>query len=128
MAVHRVPADFRTIQAAVEEAAPGDTIRVAGGIYAESVRIGPGKDRLAIIGAGPGNAILQGEGRGAGFLIEGSGGVTIAGFTVTGFGIGIDILTSDNVIRRNELKRNRPAIEAQPPADTDNVFDENRVK
>ncbi|WP_374712245.1 right-handed parallel beta-helix repeat-containing protein [Symbiobacterium terraclitae] len=99
MAVLRVPADFRTVGEAVARAAPGDTIRVAGGVYAEAVRIEAGKDRLAIVGAGPGSTILQGPGSGVGFLIEGSGGVTIAGFTVTGFAEGIMISTSDNVIR-----------------------------
>ena len=99
MAVRRVPAEFRTIQAAVEASAPGDTIRVAGGVYAECVTIGEGKDRLAILGAGADSVILQGEGKGAGFAIRGSAGVTIAGFTVTGFYVGVEVATCDNVIR-----------------------------
>ena len=98
MAVLRVPADFRTIGEAVQRANPGDTIRVAGGVFAEPVSIGTGKDRLAIIGSGPGNAILQGPGGGVGFDINGSGFVTIRGFTVTGFERGVQIGTGDNLI------------------------------
>ncbi|MBP2017428.1 nitrous oxidase accessory protein NosD [Symbiobacterium terraclitae] len=99
MAVIRVPADYRTIQEAVNAARPGDTVRVAGGVYAEAVTIREGRDRLAIIGPGAGDAILQGNGIGPGFLIGGSGTVTIAGFTVTGFEFGIEVSSNDNVIR-----------------------------
>jgi hypothetical protein len=41
-AVLRVPADHRTIPAAVEAAAAGDTVRVDPGTYAERVRLKPG--------------------------------------------------------------------------------------
>lgn len=99
MAVIRVPADYRTIQEAVNAARPGDTVRVAGGVYAEAVTIREGRDRLAIIGSGPDNVILQGEGEEAGFAITGSARVTLAGFTVIGFLNGIQVATSDNVIR-----------------------------
>jgi len=52
MAVLRVPADHTSVQAAVDAARPGDTIRIAGGIYEETVFIGPDKDRLTLIGSG----------------------------------------------------------------------------
>jgi len=95
-----VPADFPTIQDAVERAAPGDTIRVAGGVYEGAVFIEGGKDRLAIIGSGPGNSILQGVGDGPGFRISNSSHVTIAGFTVTGFFFGVLVFlnSTDNTI------------------------------
>jgi len=103
--VRRVPAEFESIQAAVNASGPGDTIQVAGGIYAESVTIGEGKDRLSIIGPGAGNAILQGQGSGIGIIISRSGSVTIEGFTVTGFDTGIQIFTSDNTIREVAVTR-----------------------
>jgi len=97
--VRRVPAEFTSIQAAVEASGPGDTIRVAGGIYGESVTIGPDKDGLAIIGSGRENVILQGEGTGVGITIGGSSRVTVAGISVTGFAVGILVETRENVIR-----------------------------
>lgn len=50
-----------TIQAAVELAAPGDTILVGKGLYYENVVVGPGKDGLQVVGAGARDAILDGS-------------------------------------------------------------------
>jgi parallel beta-helix repeat protein len=52
----KVPRDFRTIQAAVDAAAPGDTIDVGRGTYTEEVVIG--KD-LDLRGAGPGATTIR---------------------------------------------------------------------
>jgi|GEM_PF-1196801 len=106
MAVIRVPADFQTIQDAVDASRPGDTIRVAGGIFTAPVTIGDEKDRLAIIGSGAANVILQGGGSGVGITISGSTTVTIAGLTVTGYATGIQASTNDNIIRDVALTGN----------------------
>ena len=97
------------VQTAVNAAFPGDTILVREGVYNEYVTIGPGKDRLRIIGDGVGKTVLDGTGllEVSGFALLGSSFVTIAGFTVQSFAEhGILIETGDNVIRDNELTQN----------------------
>ena len=75
--------DFATIQAAVTAAAPGGTISVHAGTYAENVTI---NKALTLTGAGIGNSIIQGvsgQGKLASILVTtGTDDVTIEGFTV----------------------------------------------
>ena len=48
----KVPADFATIQEAVDAALPADTVLVTGGTYAENVTIPTGKDGITLRGKG----------------------------------------------------------------------------
>lgn len=101
MAIRRVPAEYPSIQQAVDAAAPGDTVTVEAGSYAEAVTVGPGRDRLRIEGAPTGEVILDGGGQAeTGFRITGSGWVTVRRFTVTGSaGPGVVAETPDGVFR-----------------------------
>jgi parallel beta-helix repeat protein len=106
MTVRIVPTQFPTITAAVAASAPGDTVRIRRVTLTESVTIGPGKDRLTIIGEGPGKTIINGAG-GPVFTIAGSSQVTIQGLTAQNTPMNIDvidILTNANVIRDIEVR------------------------
>jgi parallel beta-helix repeat protein len=83
-------AQFTSIQAAVAAAAPGDTIRVAEGVYREQVTIPADKDGLTLeafrkhqqpvvqgVGEANGDAVIR---------VQGAEGVTIRGFKITGVG------------------------------------------
>lgn len=76
--------DFRTIQAAVNAADAGDTIRVKRGVYREAVRInGRRKRYLKLIGdpRRPGRVVLDGRGRMQNaFAVNDADEVTVSGF------------------------------------------------
>ncbi len=81
-----VPEDFPQIQSALDAAQPGDTVRVAAGIFS-----GPGNRALEIrgkplylLGAGPGGTLIDCEGEAGGFRLRGEGEARslIRGFTV----------------------------------------------
>jgi len=83
---------FPTIQAAVNKAAPGDTIKVGHGIYKEGVRISGAKKRyIKLIGdpKAPGKVVLEAKGMkkkvANGVLINGADEVTVNGFTARHF-------------------------------------------
>jgi parallel beta-helix repeat protein len=79
-----VPADFRTIQAAVDAAEPGSTIVVAPGTYRGGVRIET--DDLIVRGVDRFRTVLDGAGRRPhGVLVDGADAVTIANLTVRDF-------------------------------------------
>ena len=96
-----VPADFPTIQAALDAAADGDTVLVDPGTYGEYVRFN-GKDVALQSLCGPEVTIIQVQG---GTVVDiGPGGV-FQGFTVTGgsaaFGGGMAVHGSGTIIAGN---------------------------
>jgi hypothetical protein len=77
-----VPRDYPTIQAAVDAASPGDTVKVAAGTYTESVVL---REGVCLLGSGARRTILDagGEGRTLVDLTNAPGSV-LAGFTMRG--------------------------------------------
>lgn len=71
-----VPADYATIQDAVNAAAAGDTINVAAGSYNESVTV-PATKSLTLTGAGAASTTITGR-------VTLSAPATVSGFTVQG--------------------------------------------
>jgi hypothetical protein len=86
-AVIDVPDAVATIQAAVDVAGPGDTIRVAPGHYPESVRIDDGQTGLTIEPADPARPFtIQGARHKSadGVRVDDVDGITLRGFHVVG--------------------------------------------
>ncbi|MFC4449089.1 NosD domain-containing protein [Halorussus aquaticus] len=87
--------DYRTIQAAVDNASAGDTVRIEPGVYAESVRISKPLDVRA-----PNGATLDGSSLSSsadGIRLYNDAKVSLSGVTVTGY---------DNAIFANGVDRN----------------------
>ena len=101
--VLHVPADFDTIQEAVEAANPNDTIQVAPGTYNENVLI-DGKSNIQVRGA---NSLLQGDQEGIGISIVESDHILVQGFIVDGFHTGVVLNgTHDSRIHNVETRNN----------------------
>ncbi|MGC9530195.1 MAG: right-handed parallel beta-helix repeat-containing protein [Candidatus Bipolaricaulaceae bacterium] len=76
-----VPGDYAMIQAAINAAAPGDTIVVAAGTYAENLNI---TKSVTISGVGTDLVILEPAGAGYGIGVSGAGNnVAIENITIT---------------------------------------------
>lgn len=76
------PADFSSIQEAIDAANPGDTILVKAGTYYEHVVI---DKALKLVGENKNTTIIDGNGTGTVILI-GKDNVTVAGFTIRNAG------------------------------------------
>ena len=106
--VLKVPRDYATIQAAVNAASTGDTIKVAAGVYNENVVISTSALRLKGEGA-----VIDGAGlTGTGILVIGTAAqpladVEVSGFEVRGFQRGIVLqLTTRGRVSGNDVHDN----------------------
>ncbi len=92
---------YATIQAAVNAASPGDTIRVDPGTYTEQVTIGAGKDGLYLQSVNPQAAVIRAPASmiSPKAIVEDNGAknVTINGFTITGPGGGASDSIEDGI-------------------------------
>jgi hypothetical protein len=80
----RVPADFSTIQQAIDAAEPGDTVLVAPGTYHEHLVLRSG---VRLVGAGAWQTTLDGQGQGTSLIdYTGARDVLVSGFTLRGVG------------------------------------------
>ncbi|HKE01580.1 MAG TPA: right-handed parallel beta-helix repeat-containing protein [Planctomycetota bacterium] len=78
---HHVPGDFPTIQAAIDASAPGDTILVKKGVYAEAVVLSA-RSNLTIVGLG--HPVVAPASAAPGFRVVDSSDIVIRGFDVGG--------------------------------------------
>jgi parallel beta-helix repeat protein len=104
--VHNIDTDeyFDTINEAINNANPGDSIEVGSGKYLEYVVI---DKPLTLIGEDNENTVIKGTGAGNGIYLSGQSDVTIQNFKITGFNNGIVLLHSNNnIIINNNLRGN----------------------
>lgn len=100
--------DYVSIQRAVEEANPGDTISVQSGTFRENVVV----DKTLILrgtDSGSGKPIVDGKGVGSAIILT-ADQITLEGFVVknSGFGkAGIEVKSDNNRIRNNLVTENK---------------------
>jgi parallel beta-helix repeat protein len=105
-----VPEDFASIQAAINNATPGDTVFVHQGIYYENIVV----DRsISLIGENKSTTIVDGNGSGSVITVNGAR-VRVSGFTLRNSGTGwpksgVQVVgsylntISDNLIQNNHI-------------------------
>jgi hypothetical protein len=103
------PADYRTIQAAIDAAAAGDVVSVAPGAYPENLRL---KSGVAVVGSGSDVTVVDGGGRGPAARLSDCDSTTrLEGFRLTGgaalLGGGVRIDRGAPVVRFNAVLGNR---------------------
>jgi hypothetical protein len=107
--VINVPADYSTIQEAIDAAGYGDSVIVAPGTYVENIVL---KSGVVLQGAGAGVTTIQGTGNGSVVTANGVDSTTkIDGFTITGggntyVGGGINCDSSNLIISNNIITGN----------------------
>lgn len=115
-AVLRVPEDYPTLREGLAAAQPGDALRVAPGVYAESgLTVGPG---VRLIGAGWRETVIDGGGAAAeaAWVLAPEPDSLIAGFTIRGgrqsdhFDSGIWVTRGPVTIRDNRITGNGTGV------------------
>lgn len=108
--VRRVPADYATIQQAINASVDGDTVLVAPGTYSGEIDI-IFKAITVTSEAGPDLTVLDGGGGGAVFVVRfGESSGTLSGFTIRNGGFGVSSSFSSSVIRGNIIHNNSSAV------------------
>jgi hypothetical protein len=94
------PADFNNIQAAINNANDGDTVRVSAGTYNERLVV---ERSISIVGDDTNNCILTGDGYGpsGGTVVTVSESVYISGFTIHEANIGIFVTSGESLTIEN---------------------------
>jgi hypothetical protein len=106
-----VPADFPTIQSAIDAAADGNTVLVAPGTYVENITFN-GKDIILLSSSGPASTTIDGAEAGSVVVVNGgeSAAAVLEGFTITNGrfpkGAGIRIEGASPTVRGNWIVYN----------------------
>jgi parallel beta-helix repeat protein len=104
----KVPSDYTTIQEAVNNASPGDTVQVSAGTYRETIFI---NKTLTLLGEDKTNTIIIGSGYGVTVIKAYSTTVNISGFTIKCEGDGITLeKCSNSSVKDNDVNATRRGI------------------
>lgn len=130
-ATRHVPAQYATIQAAVDAAVDGDCIEVAPGLYVESLAF-LGKDIHVRSVSGPAVTTIRGSGSSVVEFVSGETNEAILeGFSITGgeasVGAGIFVTQSNPTIRGNWIFGNPPIGSSTQGGGGIGVFDADAV-
>jgi parallel beta-helix repeat protein len=97
------PADFRSVQSAINAAQPNDVISVQNGIYYERLKV---NKSVSLFGVNQDSVIIDGENRGTVVLIS-ADDVSVRGFTLTNGTNGTSVIGVNNcTIESNIVKNN----------------------
>ncbi len=119
-----------SIQVAVDEASPGDTIIVRPGVYNENIQVN--QDNLTIISESkkPDNTLISGEYSKNGIFEVTASNVTISGFSITDSKCGVYLKNVQNcIINGNNISRNEIGIclsKARNNTLSENIVDSNK--
>lgn len=92
--------NYTTIQAAINDASPGDEIHVDSGMYYENVNV---TKRLILRGIG--RPVVNASGSGSAITLAAEG-ITLEGFTATGGRSGIQVSSNNNTVKWNNANSN----------------------
>jgi len=130
----RVPADYATIQAAIDAAQPGDTVAVARGQYTEAVQMRPG---ICLLGAGALHTVLDAQQRPDTLVdLTSAPGAVVAGFTFRGVTMPPGCANRDPFTCSGEWYRAgvfiggtdwRDPTQDAPPLISNNIFADNDI-
>jgi len=98
-AIIRVPANYPTIQEAINTANPGDIVQVAPGTYYEHVIV---NKSLSLIGENGSTTVIDGNGTGS-VVHTMADNAYISGFTIRNGWYGIRLMSSNNTVSGNNI-------------------------